>query len=115
MRDGIDMEDRLTDVSDIASRNEQIDIAMRLEAHRMAQRGASEAPDEDENGVRYCLDCADEIPPARVMAVAAVRCVACAGKRERMDKLELQRGGARNYGESVLAVAALDRAIRIGQ
>ena len=89
----IDMEERLSDVSDIATRNEQANIAMRLEERRLAMLH-QEAPDEDASGNRYCLDCADDIPPARVQAVNAVRCVVCAEKRERLLKLRAQRGGA---------------------
>lgn len=90
----IDMEERLSDVSDIATRNEQADIAMRLEERRLAVLN-QEAPDEDAKGNRFCLNCADDIPPERVQAVNAVRCVVCAGKRERLLKLGAQRGGAR--------------------
>ncbi|MGC9161900.1 TraR/DksA C4-type zinc finger protein [Acidithiobacillus sp.] len=89
----INIEDRLTDISDVASRNEQMDLAMRLAARRMASR-TREQPDEDEQGNRYCLDCGDDIPPERVRAVDAVRCVVCAGKRERLAKLSRQHGGA---------------------
>ena len=89
----IDMEERLSDVSDIATRNEQANIAMRLEERRLAMLH-QEAPDEDANGHRFCLDCADDIPPARVQAVNAVRCVVCAEKRERLLRLGAQRGGA---------------------
>ena len=93
MQEEISVEDRLTDVSDIASRNEQMEIAMRLEAQRRALQ-MQEDPDEDEQGNRYCLDCGDDIPPERVRAVNAVRCVACASKRERLAKLGRQHGGA---------------------
>ena len=94
----IDMEERLSDVSDIATRNEQANIAMRLEERRLAMLH-QEAPDEDANGNRYCLDCADDIPPARVQAVDAVRCVVCAEKRERLLRLGAQRGGAGRFVE----------------
>ncbi len=89
----IDMEERLSDVSDIATRNEQANIAMRLEERRLAMLH-QEAPDEDASGNRYCLDCADTVPALRVKAVNAVRCVVCAEKRERLLKLGAQRGGA---------------------
>ncbi len=49
---------------------------------RFRQTGPQEPPDEDAEG-RYCLDCGDVIPPARVAAVNAVRCVVCQTRRER--------------------------------
>lgn len=45
-----------------------------------------EEPDEDGQGNRYCLDCAEIIPSARVQAVRAVRCVDCTRKKERLSK-----------------------------
>lgn len=69
-----------------------LDAAARLEE---SQREAAiartlaaqtrEAPDEDEHG-RYCLDCGETIPAARVAAVQAVRCVHCVQARERKAK-----------------------------
>jgi phage/conjugal plasmid C-4 type zinc finger TraR family protein len=68
-----------------------LDVAAKLEE---SQRNAAialtlmrpqETPDEDEHG-RYCLDCGDVIPAARVAAVQAVRCVDCAQVRERKEK-----------------------------
>lgn len=47
------------------------------------RQGPVEAPDEDNKGNRYCLDCGDTIPRARVEAVQAVRCVNCVVVRER--------------------------------
>ncbi len=46
-----------------------------------------EDPDEDAQGNRFCLDCAETIPPARVQAVQAVRCVHCATIREKKRKM----------------------------
>ncbi len=42
-----------------------------------------ETPDEDENGVRYCLGCGIEIPLKRLEAAPqAVRCVSCQSRKE---------------------------------
>ncbi len=49
---------------------------------KQATTKATEQPDEDEHG-RYCLDCAIDIPQARIDAVNAVRCVKCQTKREK--------------------------------
>ncbi|MGK9450307.1 TraR/DksA C4-type zinc finger protein [Acidithiobacillus caldus] len=54
-----------------------------------------ESPDEDEHG-RYCLDCGETIPTARVAAVQAVRCVECAQVRERKTK-RVPGTGIRRY------------------
>ncbi len=68
-----------------------LDVAARLEE---SQRNAAialtlmrpqETPDEDEHG-RYCLDCGEPIPVARVAAIQAVRCVHCAQVREQKAK-----------------------------
>ncbi len=86
-------------------RGDDADIAAELERR---EREASiarilsvsiEEADEDEQGNRYCLDCADLIPPARVQAVGAVRCVDCAQARERAgrDKRIAGRGNIRRY------------------
>ncbi len=65
----------------------------------LAQRATTrpELPDEDDQGNRYCLDCAEIIPPERVRVVGAVRCVHCAGKRERFDRLAKQPGNITRY------------------
>ncbi len=47
----------------------------------------TEEPDEDENGNRFCLDCGQEIPPARVQILDAVRCTHCASRKERIARL----------------------------
>jgi RNA polymerase-binding transcription factor DksA len=54
--------------------------------------GPVEEPDEDDQGNRYCLDCGETIPPARVLAVKAVRCVDCATIRERQNRSVLGNG-----------------------
>jgi DnaK suppressor protein len=52
-----------------------------------------EAPDEDEHG-RYCLDCGDVIPDARlVIEPFAVRCVECLTVREKQEAI--RHGGVR--------------------
>jgi DnaK suppressor protein len=87
--------ERLADPSDVASRNEMMETREALR-RQVANQTPSEAPDEDEQGNRYCLDCAEVIPPARVKAVAAVRCVHCAGNRERALKMgRVNHAGAR--------------------
>lgn len=55
-----------------------------------ARNSRTEEPWE-EDGVRYCLTCGAEIPPARVAAVDAVRCVDCQVVLERQQQLH---GGA---------------------
>ena len=48
-------------------------------------------------GNRYCLDCGDTIPRARVEAVQAVRCVNCVVVRERGLRVARMRGGVTRY------------------
>ncbi len=69
----------MADDADFATRLQEQEMCM-----LMAQRSTTrpELPDEDDQGNRCCLDCADIIPPERVRIVGAVRCVHCAGKRE---------------------------------
>ena len=92
MSENIEYE-RLADISDIGTQNAEEQLALSLSAHRAAMT-PTEDPDEDAQGNRYCLDCAEIIPQERVQAVRAVRCVACAGKREQFSKLARSRGGA---------------------
>ncbi|MGK9451914.1 TraR/DksA C4-type zinc finger protein [Acidithiobacillus caldus] len=74
---------------------DEADIAAELEqryrelALARLRASPSEEPDEDANGNRFCLDCGESIPADRVAAVHAVRCVACATRRERLAR---QRG-----------------------
>lgn len=68
------------DEADIASEFEERARADALAAQRAITQ---EDPDEDEQGNRFCLDCGEPIPAARVAAVNAVRCVDCARLRER--------------------------------
>lgn len=85
-----------SDILDIAADLAEQERAWRVSVARQAMQ-ASEKPDEDVSGNRYCLDCADVIPPERVQAVQAVRCVVCAGIREKKAGICRQRGGIRQY------------------
>ncbi|MEY2343224.1 TraR/DksA C4-type zinc finger protein [Acidithiobacillus sp. IBUN Pt1247-S3] len=84
----------MADEADIAGQMQEQEMAL-----LMAQRAGSrtESADEDDAGNRYCLDCGEIIPPARVQAVQAVRCVHCSNKRERFSRLSAQRGGMMRY------------------
>jgi DnaK suppressor protein len=82
------------DIADIAAVYEQRDRAWALA--NMRSRPV-EAPDEDDQSNRYCLDCGDTILKARVEAVQAVRCVSCAETKERGQRLARMRGGATRY------------------
>ena len=82
------------DLADVAAVYEQRDRDMALARMRS---GPVEAPDEDAQGNRYCLDCGDTIPKARVEAVQAVRCVSCVGAKEGGQRLARMRGGASSY------------------
>ncbi|MBN6741408.1 hypothetical protein JKG47_12830 [Acidithiobacillus sp. MC6.1] len=87
------MFERPADPSDQASLRESAEIDAVLARHRAASQRV-EDPDEDAEGRRYCLDCAEIIPPERVRLVDAVRCVHCASMRERGSHLRRQVGGA---------------------
>ena len=78
--------EHIADELDVAALRAEAEVQSRLAAHRQAMI-PTEAPDECAQGNRYCLDCAEVIPPARVQAVAAVRCVHCANLRERGRRL----------------------------
>ncbi|MDD2746428.1 MAG: hypothetical protein PHG39_02620 [Acidithiobacillus ferrooxidans] len=82
------------DTADIAANYEQRDRDLALARIRSAPQ---EKPDEDDQGNRYCLDCWEVIPQARVIAVQAVRCVDCAGRREQGRHLAAMCGGATRY------------------
>ena len=84
---------RLADEADVGAKNTEEHLMEAL-ARQRAALVPQEEPDEDAQGNRYCLDCADIIPSERVQAVEAVRCVTCAAKRERFIKLTQGRGGA---------------------
>lgn len=67
----------------------RLDVAVTAARRQLAP---SEAPDEDDKGNRYCLDCGELIPPERVQSVNAVRCVACTTQREDALKRQARRG-----------------------
>jgi DnaK suppressor protein len=69
----------MTDLFDRASEQEEF---FRKVSIATATSRVQEEPDEDEHG-RWCLDCTQIIPPARVAAVNAVRCIHCQTKREK--------------------------------
>ncbi|MHB8315628.1 MAG: TraR/DksA C4-type zinc finger protein [Acidithiobacillus ferrivorans] len=100
MMQEFDIDEKLADPADIATRNEMLAnhariVRMRLEAE------STEQPDVDENGVRYCLDCATAIPEDRIMVQpSAVRCVPCATVRERIKKQHRARGGINIDGQT---------------
>ncbi|MBU2790508.1 TraR/DksA C4-type zinc finger protein [Acidithiobacillus caldus] len=79
------------DMADIAAEYEQRERDLALARRRAVPM---EEPDEDSNGNRYCLDCGEIIPKARVAAVMAVRCVDCAGRREKMVRIHGAVGNA---------------------
>ena len=98
-----DIDEKLADPSDIATRNEMLANHARIARLRL-EAESHERPDIDENGVRYCLDCASAIPEDRIMAQpAAVRCVPCATVRERTNKQRVARGGinAGGYAQGI--------------
>lgn len=66
----------MVDVFDRAQEREQKDRDIAIQAALLRGR-ETEQPDE-ENGIRYCLDCSVEIPKQRLEARPdAVRCVDC--------------------------------------
>ena len=94
--------ERCPDPVDAASNNEMEAVATALRNRTIEAQQSREAPDEDEQGNRFCLDCGQTIPSARVEAVAAVRCVHCASRREKQDRIGRQKGGAgRSFGEEM--------------
>ena len=67
---------------DRAHEREEQDRAIALDA-ALRRNVDTEQPDE-ENGIRYCLDCGVDIPKARLISVpGAVRCVECKEMKER--------------------------------
>ncbi|WP_081443580.1 TraR/DksA family transcriptional regulator [Methylophaga thiooxydans] len=75
----------MVDVFDRAQEREQKDRDIAIQTVLRSSR-ETEQPDE-ENGIRYCLDCGEPIPNKRLEARPdAVRCVDCQNikaKRER--------------------------------
>ncbi|WJG22162.1 TraR/DksA family transcriptional regulator [Vibrio furnissii] len=69
----------MTDQFDRAQQLEQ-EFRDRAIAHQLNR--PVEKPDI-ENGIRYCIDCASEIPPKRIEAMPnVVRCVSCQSRKE---------------------------------
>lgn len=88
----LDLSENLTDPSDIAARNEMLSRAQMLQRHT-ALNASQEEPDEDAQGNRYCLDCADKISTDRRQAVpTAVRCTPCASRKE-AERMAQKRQG----------------------
>lgn len=82
------------DEADVAAEFEERARADALVAQRAI---VQEDPDQDEQGNRYCLDCGEQIPAARVAAVNAVRCVDCARLRERGKPRNKGGAGIRRF------------------
>ncbi|MEY2335879.1 TraR/DksA C4-type zinc finger protein [Acidithiobacillus ferrianus] len=100
MMQEFDIDEKLADPADIATRNEMLANHARIARMRI-EAESSEQPDIDENGVRYCLDCATAIPEDRITVLpTAVRCVPCAAVRERMMKQHRARGGINADGQA---------------
>lgn len=62
----------MADDVDRASKLEQIQREIALKAHRSGVSLAQELV-----GVRYCLDCGEEVPRKRIESVNADRCIEC--------------------------------------
>jgi len=91
----------------------QFEEAERVAAISRLRLEPQEEPDEDDQGNRYCLDCGEMIPQARVQAVQAVRCVDCASRLER-GKPRVGVGGISRYLQNdgqQTGSSALDEAI----
>lgn len=84
-----------SDISDQASATEELFLQQAKAQHALQSlQERLEAPDEDEEGNRFCLDCGDQIPAARLVIVPfAVRCVPCLSRKEQRRKLAESRGG----------------------
>ena len=82
------------DTDKSVDREEQIHAMQLKVAVDVARRKLvpGEEPDEDDKGVRYCLDCGEVIPLARVESVNAVRCVACTAQREDDGRRQARQG-----------------------
>lgn len=71
-------------MSDLFDRASELEAAERDRLIAKVRARHQAPPDEDEHG-RYCLDCAVIIPPVRVVQVGAVRCVECQTLREHKE------------------------------
>ncbi|WP_273149247.1 TraR/DksA family transcriptional regulator [Methylophaga thiooxydans] len=75
----------MVDVIDRAQKREQEDNRLALKA-ALINDVETEQPDE-ENGIRYCLDCGEPIPNKRLEARPdAVRCVECKDIKDKRSK-----------------------------
>lgn len=75
----------MVDVFDRAQMREQKDRELAIQAALQSGR-ETERPDE-ENGIRYCLDCGEPIPNKRLEArPEAVRCVECKDIKDKRSK-----------------------------
>jgi RNA polymerase-binding transcription factor DksA len=86
------------DEADFASEMEERE--RRCAIQRLRAASGLEEPDEDAQGNRYCLDCGEKIPAARVLAAQALRCVglckrAGAGIDWRREKMASGFGASR--------------------
>lgn len=81
------MNENEADILDVAANLAELENAKGLERWRESLQ-TGETPDIDENGVRYCLDCAGIIPPERIAVAlpSPVRCVECESRRELLNK-----------------------------
>jgi DnaK suppressor protein len=86
----------MADEADLAAEQAEREMAL-FQLQRAGAR--TEAPDEDDAGNRYCLDCGEIIPPERVAVVQAVRCVYCEEIREHKSRFHGTRGGIMRYLE----------------
>lgn len=69
-------------MTDQFDKAQEVEQQFRDDAIAASRNRKIEMPDE-ENGIRYCLDCADEIPKERIKAEPnAVRCVTCQSRKE---------------------------------
>lgn len=75
----------MVDVFDRAQEREQKDRDLAIQAE--LKRGIETEEPDEENGIRYCLDCGLEIPKDRLKARPdAVRCVDCKEMKDRRSK-----------------------------
>jgi len=79
--------EHITDPIDQATATEELFLRAALRAHAEQAADTGEAPDEDDKGNRYCLDCGEIISPERrAIMPKAIRCVSCLSRRERLNR-----------------------------
>ena len=91
------MTDHPHDPLDIASDLAERERVLHLQRQLAQSRTLEDTPCEDAQGHRYCLDCEELIPPQRVQAVQAVRCVDCTQRLESRIGSRRLSGGIRHY------------------